>query len=300
MLPRKGGDHGATCEICGLYLRRNTDLPRHMLTHSKDKHSMMYTCPMDNCGHRTLQKSNLATHIRTHTRAKPHKCPEYHANGAKCDFSTADPSSLHRHRKRKHGYTPRPKPLPTRKHASYSTYKASVNGRDSDADAEGEPASDYESEESFGGRAEGSEGAPRTTRARVPAEREKGANASVSASADAPVVPTATTTTDVDLDADADADADLDAEGELDPDQDGEGEPEDETEPVLLSTPPLHMENISAERTEQPPPFDCPMPPAPSPPVLPLDPPVSVLSNISDTRTDVESMSGNLPQIAAQ
>ncbi|KAJ7061457.1 hypothetical protein C8F01DRAFT_1137454 [Mycena amicta] len=106
-LPLKGEDHGATCEVCGLYLRRNTDLPRHMLTHAKDRASLMFRCPVDGCGHSTLQKSNLATHIRTHTRAKPHKCPETSVSGELCDFSTADPSSLHRHRKRKHGYVPR-------------------------------------------------------------------------------------------------------------------------------------------------------------------------------------------------
>ncbi|KAJ7494329.1 hypothetical protein B0H11DRAFT_1995143 [Mycena galericulata] len=285
-LPRKGEDHGATCEICGVYLRRNTDLPRHMLTHSKDKHSMMYTCPMDNCGHRTLQKSNLATHIRTHTRAKPHKCPEYHANGAKCDFSTADPSSLHRHRKRKHGYTPRPKPLPMPgTYASYSAYEIAVGGRESedvDVDAEGEPASECESEESLGAHGEGSRG----TRALAGTETER------QAIADAAVVP----------DADADADADLDAEGEPDPDQDGEGEPEDETEPVPLSAGPLLFENVSAERTEPPPAIDCPMPTTPDSPVIALamDPSTAVLANISDTRTDVDNIAATRRPVEAQ
>ncbi|KAJ7221469.1 hypothetical protein GGX14DRAFT_669842 [Mycena pura] len=162
-LPLKGEDNGATCVICGVFLRRNTDLPRHMLTHSKDKESLMFRCPMDGCGHQTLQKSNLATHIRTHTRAKPHKCPESFPNGQKCDFSTADPSSLHRHRKRKHGYTPRPKPAPPPRAAVLAYVPKPCEGdvdvdadAEGDVDAEGEPASDYESEESFGMRARGS------------------------------------------------------------------------------------------------------------------------------------------------
>ncbi|KAJ6567096.1 hypothetical protein B0H19DRAFT_1139433 [Mycena capillaripes] len=262
-LPLKGEDNGATCVICGVYLRRNTDLPRHMLTHSKDKESLMFRCPMDGCGHSTLQKSNLATHIRTHTRAKPHKCPEYFPNGQKCDFSTADPSSLHRHRKRKHGYAPRPKPVgPPR--AFPRTY-VSRREMDADGDAEGdidaEGVSECESEESFGQRAEGPKAPAR------PADDE-----------------------------------DVDMGGGEDDDQDGEGEPENETEPVLLSLPPSHLMNLSSERTEPPPPppVDPPViitwappehPPVLGPPMrgLTLDPPAPVFANISDTRTYVDA-----------
>ncbi|KAJ7131675.1 hypothetical protein C8R43DRAFT_1024248 [Mycena crocata] len=234
-LPLKGEDNGATCVICGLYLRRNTDLPRHMLIHSKDKQSLMFTCPMDGCGHQTLQKSNLATHIRTHTRAKPHKCPEYFSNGHKCDFSTADPSSLHRHRKRKHGYTPRPKP--TSPPIGYSPPQPYLPRRDSgdadldaegDIDAEGEPVSECESEESLGFPAGGSKVA-----------------------------------------------ALLHSGGELGGEPDGEGEPEDESEPI-----PLVIVNVSAERMDPSPTLDS---------AMPAPPPVPVLANISDTRTDVDA-----------
>ncbi|KAJ7700738.1 hypothetical protein B0H17DRAFT_1176646 [Mycena rosella] len=255
-LPQKGEpDNGATCEICGLYLRRNTDLPRHMLIHSKDKQNLMFTCPMDGCGHQTLQKSNLATHIRTHTRAKPHKCPESFPNGQKCDFSTADPSSLHRHRKRKHGYTPRPKPHP---YARVRRARADpAVGRDAE--------SDCESEESFGPRAEGS-------RVR---SREEDDGGGVEGMGD-----------------DADADADADADGEPDPEMEME------------MGAPLHIENVSAERTA-PPPEPSAHPPSISelrelPPVLEHRPildlelgpptiPLPLLVNISNTRVGLDS-----------
>ncbi|KAJ3808284.1 hypothetical protein F5876DRAFT_67412 [Lentinula aff. lateritia] len=45
-------------------------------------------------------KSNVETHIRTHTKSKTNNCPD-------CDFTTVDPGSLTRHRKRIHGYIPK-------------------------------------------------------------------------------------------------------------------------------------------------------------------------------------------------
>ncbi|KAF8209306.1 hypothetical protein K438DRAFT_1810817 [Mycena galopus ATCC 62051] len=270
-LPVKGEDNGGTCEICGVYLRRNTDLPRHMLTHSKDKESLMFRCPMDGCGHQTLQKSNLATHIRTHTRAKPHKCPEHYPNGLKCDFSTADPSSLHRHRKRKHGYAPRPKSVPQAARSRFRLYvpgKGEIEMEGDDVDAEGEPVSECESEESFGHRAEGSNAATQVATIGDASEGADGASG---------------------------GGEDSGAGVEDDEDQDGEGEPENETEPVPLS----HIMNFSSERTEPPPSldFNSLLPRAalenPPPPGLGLilDPPASasVFANISNTRTYVNA-----------
>ncbi|KAJ7093158.1 hypothetical protein C8R44DRAFT_399692 [Mycena epipterygia] len=145
---------GATCEHCGACMKRNTDLPRHMLIHAKDKEEFMFACPIPGCTHKTLQKSNLATHIRTHTRTKPHKCPEYFPNGQKCDFATADPSSLHRHRKRKHGYQPK---------SSMTTSSAQTASGSGARQDSVESSTSFESEETFGLRPETSNADPDTT-----------------------------------------------------------------------------------------------------------------------------------------
>ncbi|KAJ6615467.1 hypothetical protein B0H10DRAFT_2220313 [Mycena sp. CBHHK59/15] len=91
-----------TCATCGATVKRSSDLPRHMLTHAKNKEDLMFQCPIPECGHRTLQRSNLETHIRIHTNVKPLQCAVTLPDGSKCDFATSDPSSLHRHKKRKH------------------------------------------------------------------------------------------------------------------------------------------------------------------------------------------------------
>ncbi|KAJ6606576.1 hypothetical protein DFH09DRAFT_1120684 [Mycena vulgaris] len=152
--PKPASGSGATCEHCGAMMKRTNDLPRHMILHAKNKEEFMYSCPVEGCTHQTLQKSNLATHIRTHTRARPHKCPEYFPNGQKCDFATADPSSLHRHRKRRHGYKPRSFM------ATSSTPTASGSGT---REASVSSSTSFESEESFGLRPESSEVEPSPT-----------------------------------------------------------------------------------------------------------------------------------------
>ncbi|KAF8173884.1 hypothetical protein K438DRAFT_1940138 [Mycena galopus ATCC 62051] len=93
---------GATCATCGITLTRAADLPRHEKTHASNKEDFMFQCPFPDCGHKTLQKSNLETHIRKHTNARPLECPMLLPSGARCNFTTSDPSSLHRHKKRKH------------------------------------------------------------------------------------------------------------------------------------------------------------------------------------------------------
>ncbi|KAG8221658.1 hypothetical protein J3R82DRAFT_1942 [Butyriboletus roseoflavus] len=58
--------------------------------------------PHPECTYKTLQRSNLATHLNVHSRERLNKCPE---DG--CDFSTSDPDSLTRHRKEVHAYEPK-------------------------------------------------------------------------------------------------------------------------------------------------------------------------------------------------
>lgn len=67
----------------------------------------MHACPFPNCDYKTLQKSNLQTHIRTHTRERSKTCPH-----SGCAFSTTDPGSLTRHRKQLHGYEPKARRSP--------------------------------------------------------------------------------------------------------------------------------------------------------------------------------------------
>ncbi|KAJ7585223.1 hypothetical protein C8J56DRAFT_1053613 [Mycena floridula] len=98
---------GAFCVICDKFISRRGDMPRHRRTHLpvRDKFKLMHRCPFTGCRYQNLQKSNVDTHIRTHTGDKTQACPD-------CDFRTADPGSLTRHRKRIHDYVPRSRKSP--------------------------------------------------------------------------------------------------------------------------------------------------------------------------------------------
>ncbi|KAG1719794.1 hypothetical protein EDB19DRAFT_627458 [Suillus lakei] len=62
----------------------------------------MYACQFFNYDHKTLQKSNMQTHIRTHTHERSKTCPH-----PGCAFATTNPGNLTRHRKHLHGYEPK-------------------------------------------------------------------------------------------------------------------------------------------------------------------------------------------------
>ncbi|KAJ4469128.1 hypothetical protein C8R41DRAFT_629263 [Lentinula lateritia] len=91
------------CEECWTKVARSGDMRRHMRKHlsAAEKLSKSYACPFDGCNFKNLQKSNVDTHIRTHTKEKK-KCPS-------CNFETPDPGTLTRHRKRRHEYVPEPR-----------------------------------------------------------------------------------------------------------------------------------------------------------------------------------------------
>ncbi|KAK7453403.1 hypothetical protein VKT23_011668 [Stygiomarasmius scandens] len=116
-------DNSAQCTICNIVIANKTDMPRHMKIHAQDKDKLMHRCPYPDCGFENLQKSNVETHIRTHTKNKTNHCPD-------CEFTTVDPGSLTRHRKRIHGYIPksrRPRqPRPQQAESSTSS-KASTS-----------------------------------------------------------------------------------------------------------------------------------------------------------------------------
>ncbi|KAG2059053.1 hypothetical protein BDR06DRAFT_1003685 [Suillus hirtellus] len=90
------------CHICHRTISRKADLPRHMQTHDEHKEALMHACPFPDCNFKTLQKSNVQTHIRTHTRERSKTCPH-----PGCTFATTDPASLTRHRKHLHNYDPK-------------------------------------------------------------------------------------------------------------------------------------------------------------------------------------------------
>ncbi|PPQ65520.1 hypothetical protein CVT26_000477 [Gymnopilus dilepis] len=87
------------CPVCGKVVSRMSDLNRHMKTHDPEA---KIPCPYEDCDFRTLQRSNLATHIRRHKNERIFACRD----DEDCPFDTVDSASLLRHRKRLHGYLP--------------------------------------------------------------------------------------------------------------------------------------------------------------------------------------------------
>ncbi|KAG2123097.1 hypothetical protein DEU56DRAFT_66826 [Suillus clintonianus] len=114
-MPAEGRNTPVACTVCHKVISRKADLPRHMRTHDEHKEALMHACPFPNCDHKTLQKSNMLTHIRTHTRECSKTCPH-----PGCAYATTDPGSLTRHRKVLHGYEPKARCSPGGKAARRS------------------------------------------------------------------------------------------------------------------------------------------------------------------------------------
>ncbi|GBE79626.1 Zinc finger protein [Sparassis crispa] len=71
---------------------------RHLMKrHIESKHFKLRPCICHICGKGFAQKSNLQTHINTHTGETPHKCPY-----PNCEISFSDPARRHRHMKKDH------------------------------------------------------------------------------------------------------------------------------------------------------------------------------------------------------
>ncbi|KIY48046.1 hypothetical protein FISHEDRAFT_59245 [Fistulina hepatica ATCC 64428] len=93
-----------SCPKCGRRISRPADRARHMKTHLprdlRDKEC--FKCPESGCKYKTLQKSNLSTHLNTHYKLKPYVCPY-----AVCGYRSGDRAQLHRHKVRAHCYVPK-------------------------------------------------------------------------------------------------------------------------------------------------------------------------------------------------
>ncbi|KAK9721725.1 hypothetical protein K7432_003192 [Basidiobolus ranarum] len=90
------GDIVCSWERCKKEFVRNSDMIRHLRTHTGER---PYKC--ETCGKGFVQRSALRVHIRTHTGEKPHHC-KYPG----CGKMFSDSSSFARHRRTHTGERP--------------------------------------------------------------------------------------------------------------------------------------------------------------------------------------------------
>ncbi|TDL19016.1 hypothetical protein BD410DRAFT_792629 [Rickenella mellea] len=87
------------CNCCDQRFERKAELTRHEVLHSENVNDHKLECTYTGCGYRTLQKSNLKTHINAvHLKLKKHKC-----RSEGCQSAFGDPASRVRHEKSQHG-----------------------------------------------------------------------------------------------------------------------------------------------------------------------------------------------------
>ncbi|KAK0200127.1 hypothetical protein DFS33DRAFT_1387293 [Desarmillaria ectypa] len=91
------------CKKCNQSFTKGSDLKRHAPKHwsKKRREDAKYPCEFPGCKHKSLQLSNLKTHMyKKHFNIQNKKCPD-------CVFKTADASELTRHKINKHLYVPK-------------------------------------------------------------------------------------------------------------------------------------------------------------------------------------------------
>ncbi|KIJ40173.1 hypothetical protein M422DRAFT_174044, partial [Sphaerobolus stellatus SS14] len=78
---------------CGKNFERKSDFDRHMKIHEGKRD---YKCTFSGCAKTFVQRTQLVTHVNSHTKVRPHTC-------TKCPRTFSDPSARSRHEREQHG-----------------------------------------------------------------------------------------------------------------------------------------------------------------------------------------------------
>lgn len=94
--PRTRPENKDPCSICGKVVKYKSDVARHFIQHAPNVEDLKTRCPWPNCNYKTLQKSNVSTHmIRSHGRKKIYFC----SADPSCTFSALDQPTVDRHKR---------------------------------------------------------------------------------------------------------------------------------------------------------------------------------------------------------